>query len=261
MGLLNNISQGIAQSINFLSQIAVMGLGSYLFFRGNITLQNFIAFTSYSNQFSSSLLGVTNINSNIQQIMTSLERIFNLLDGLKADSKKFGNNEIENVKGNIEFKKVYFKYSDDYILEDLSFVIKPNCKVAIVGNNGSGKSTIFNLLLRFYNIDSGEILIDREDITNICERSIISNISIVRQEPFLFNRTIKENLLLVNEDSTHEELIKACKDACIHDYIMSLPEKYDTIINENASNFSGGQKQMLAIARAILKKSKIILIM
>ena len=109
MGLLNNISQGIAQSINFLLQIAVMGLGSYLFYRGNITLQNFIAFTSYSNQFSSSLLGVTNINSNIQQIMASLERIFNILDGLKDDSKKFGNNEIENVKGNIEFKKSVFQ--------------------------------------------------------------------------------------------------------------------------------------------------------
>ena len=97
---------------------------------------------------------------------------------------------------------MYFKYSDDYILKYLSFVIKPNCKVAIVGNNGSGKSIIFSILLRFYNIDSGEIFIDREYITNICEKSINNNISIVRQEPFLFNMTIKENLLFVKADSS-----------------------------------------------------------
>ena len=151
------------------------------------------------------------------------------------------------------------RYNENDIIKNATFNIRANSKIAIVGDSGSGKTTIFNLLLRFYDISSGKITIDNIDISDFNENSLRNNISIVRQEPFMLNLTIKENLLMVNNKASDNELINACRQANIHDYIMSLPEQYNTVISGNSANISGGQKQRLSIARAILKNSKIIL--
>ncbi|WP_415294169.1 ABC transporter ATP-binding protein, partial [Clostridium perfringens] len=195
----------------------------------------------------------------LQQVFVSMERIFDLMDNLSYEKQIFGDIDISKVEGNIAFENVCFKYNENDIIKNATFNIRANSKIAIVGDSGSGKTTIFNLLLRFYDISSGKITIDNIDISDFNENSLRNNISIVRQEPFMLNLTIKENLLMVNNKASDNELINACRQANIHDYIMSLPEQYNTVISGNSANISGGQKQRLSIARAILKNSKIIL--
>ncbi len=155
---------------------------------------------------------------------------------------------------------ISFSYSQDSsLLNNISFNINPNKKYAIVGSSGSGKTTIFNMFLRFYEPLSGEIFIDGIDIRKFDERTIRKHLTVVRQEPILFNTSIKNNLLIVKPDASFEEIVQACKAAYIHDYIVDLPNGYDTVISEKVTNLSVGQKQRIAIARAILKNSKIIL--
>ena len=171
-------------------------------------------------------------------------------------------NEIEAKETPIiEFKNVKFKYSEeeDYTLNNLNLKIEPHKKVAIVGRSGNGKSTIFNLLLRYFDATKGSILIDNINIKDLTKESLRNNISIIRQSPFLFNLSILDNFKLVKEDVTLEEVRKYCKRAYIDDYIMSLPNKYDTIVGEGGINLSGGQKQRIAIARTLMLNTKIIL--
>lgn len=256
----NNVSQSLSQTANFFSQVAVMSVGAYFIYINFLTMQYFIAFNSYSNQFSNSLMNLTRLNSDIQQILTSLERIFSVMDNLSYEKEIYGKKNIQNVSGGISFKNIYFEYKENQsILKGVSFDIKPNSKTAIVGVSGGGKTTIFNLLLRLYSPKSGEIKIDGTDIRDFDEESLRKHISIVRQDPFLFEGTIKENFLIVNPEVTSVEIEKACKRAEIHNFIDSLPNKYDTRIGENAVTLSGGQKQRIAIARALIKNSKIIL--
>ena len=159
------------------------------------------------------------------------------------------------------FKNVSFKYRDDegYTLKDLNLKLETNKKIAIVGKSGNGKSTIFNLLLRYFDVTEGIITIDGIDIKNLKEKSLRNNISIIRQAPFIFNMSIMDNFRLLRENVSLEEVRKYCKQAYIDDYIMSLPKKYKTIIGEGGINLSGGQKQRLAIARTLMLNTKIIL--
>ena len=156
-------------------------------------------------------------------------------------------------------KNVTFAYSKDKILNDISFEIKAKKKNALVGLSGSGKSTIFKLLLKQYDNYDGQILIDGYDIRDFSEKSLRNAISVVNQEPMLFNMSIKENLLMVKPDATDEQIQQACKLASIHEFIETLPHKYDEILLENNNNISVGQKQRIAIARSILKDTPIIL--
>ncbi|MCX7922951.1 MAG: ABC transporter ATP-binding protein/permease [Clostridia bacterium] len=260
IGVLSIFSQTLSQGVNFASKIAVLAVGGYLIFKNILSIEYYIAFSSYSEQFSGSLMNITKLNSNIQQALISLERIFGLMDNLSYSKESFGDKALKDPKGEIEFKNVDFEYIEGTpVLEDISFKVPRNKKIALVGSSGSGKTTIFNMLLRFYEPKSGQITIDGMDIKELNEESLRSCISIVRQEPFIFSESIKENLLLANPSATYEEMEEACIKACIHDYIMELPDKYDTILGENGANLSGGQKQRLAIARILLKKSKIIL--
>lgn len=257
----NSFTQTLSQIINFLSQIAIILIGGYLTINGLLSMEYFIAFSSYSNQFSSSLMNITQINSKIQQILTSFERVFQLLDNLNYDFPLYGRIDIDvkNIKGIISFDKVIFKYNNEIILNEISFKLTPNKKTAIVGNSGSGKTTIFNLLLRFYDPKSGKISIDNINIKDLSEESLRNIITIVRQDVYFFNTSIKENLLLANSVATQSDIEKACKAAYLHDYIINLPQKYDSILEENGHDLSGGQRQRLAIARALLRKSKILL--
>lgn len=260
MSLTNSLSLLLSGIASATSNILVIVAGIYFIVNNLMAIEYLIAFTSYSSQFSNSLLSITALNSSIQQALVSLERIFEVMDNFYYSGEKFGNLSEASIDGNINFKNINLTYEGKgLILKDLSFKIQKNRKTAIVGRSGSGKTSIFNLLLRFYEPDSGCIEIDNIDIREFSEEKLRSIISIVRQEPHLFNISIRDNLLLVNPSATHSDIVEACKLACIHDYIDTLPHKYDTIIGENGANISLGQKQRIAIARSLLKKSKIIL--
>ena len=180
--------------------------------------------------------------------------------GINVVDIKFGDKKLENVKGVIEFKNVSFAYPDEEnTLNNFNLKVEPNTKIAIVGASGQGKSTLFNLLTRIFDVNSGKIFIDNVNIKDLKESELRKNISIIRQEPFIFNRSIKENFLIVDENLTLDEIRKYCKMAYLDDYIMSLPKGYDTVLGEGGVNLSGGQKQRLSIARTLSRNSKIIL--
>lgn len=197
----------------------------------------------------------------ISEFTANMKRIKEILENNNLKEEEFGKENYTNIVGIIEFKNVSFKYetSNDYIIENINFRLIPNTKNAIVGQSGTGKSTIFKLLLKEYDNYSGTIQFDGKDIKNFNEESFRNCISIVNQEPVLFNMSIRENLRMVNENAKDEDIINACKLANIDDFIDKLPNKYNEIINENNNNISVGQKQRIAIARAILRDTPIIL--
>lgn len=190
----------------------------------------------------------------------SCNRVFSILSDKSFGKEKFGEKHLDEVNGNFEFKNVKFGYDKDKIvLNDLSFKINAGETVGFVGKSGAGKTTIFNLLCKMYNANSGEILIENTNINELDEESIRGNITIISQNPYIFNLSIRENLKLVKKDLTEEEMENACKIACLDDFIDNLPQKYDTILGEGGVALSGGQKQRLAIARAFVQKTQIIL--
>ncbi len=197
----------------------------------------------------------------ISEFTANMKRIKWLLEENDLTEEKFGENNYTDILGTIEFKDVSFKYNekDKEALHNINFKIEPNSKTAVIGMSGGGKTTIFKLLLKQYDNYKGKILIDNKDIKNFTEKSLRNSITVVNQEPILFNMSIKENLLMVNDQATDEEIKKACKLANIDTFIESLPNKYDEILEENGMNISVGQKQRIAIARAILKDTPIIL--
>lgn len=190
----------------------------------------------------------------------SCDRVFSILDDGTFEKEKFGNRHLDRVDGNFEFKNIKFGYNDnDLVLDGINFKVNAGEMVGFVGKSGAGKTTIFNLLCKMYSVKSGEILIENENINELDEDSIRGNITIISQNPYVFNLSIRDNLKLVKEDLTEEEMIDACKIACLDDFIETLPDKYDTILGEGGVVLSGGQKQRLAIARAFIQKTKIIL--
>ncbi len=260
IGVLNNISQTLSGVVNFASQIIVILVGGYFIYKEVLTIDYFIAFSSYSIQFTGSLMNITSINSSIQQAFTSLYRIFGLMDNLNYSEEKFGKLNMKEISGRIKFNNVCFKYEADRdVLNDISFEAMENKRFAIIGESGCGKTTIFNLLVRFYEPFKGKITIDGINISDFDEESLRKHISVVHQDPILFKGSIKENMLIANPNATDDSIFKACKLAHIHEFIMGLKGGYDSIIGENAVNLSNGQKQRIAIARALLRNSKIIL--
>ncbi|QNU65463.1 ABC transporter ATP-binding protein [Ruminiclostridium herbifermentans] len=258
--LLGAKSQALSSVVSFFSQMAVAFFGGLFVVKGLLDIKYFIAFYSYSGQFSSSITNISKLNLNLQQVMNSIERIFLLIDGLSYKAEKFGEKSVDKLKGEIMFENVSFSYSKKAkVINNLTLHIPAKSKTAIVGSSGSGKTTLFNLLLKLYDPCEGRILIDGIDINDIKEEDLRKHISVVRQEPVLFMTSIKENLLLANPNASQQEIENACKKAFIHEYIETLPNKYDSVIGENGVNFSGGQIQRIAIARALIKKSKIIL--
>lgn len=231
-----------------------------LLYYKQISLTFFIAMTYYVYRYMWLIENINDLTQTYQKVVVSIGRVNELLENRLYEDEKFGTKKIKNIKGVVEFKNVTFAYPDeDVTLNDFNLKLEPNMKIAIIGKSGQGKSTLFNLLTKIFNPTSGEILLDGININDLAEEELRQNISIIRQEPFIFNRTIKENFLLIKENIKIEEIRKYAKMAYLDDYIMSLPNKYDTLLGEGGVNLSGGQKQRLSIARTLSKQSKIIL--
>lgn len=245
----------------FVLQFIILLTCGYYFIQGKITYATFIMMEMYIWRIDEVVESISEFGVSYNKVTVSLKRIGELINNELYADEQFGKKSLVNTSGVIEFKNVKFKYSEDedYTLKGLNLKITPHKKIAIVGKSGNGKSTIFNLILRYFDSTTGNILIDGINIKDLTEKSLRENISIIRQTPFLFNLSILENFRLVKPNVTLKEVRKYCKEAYIDDYIMSLPKKYNTIIGEGGVNLSGGQKQRLAIARTLLLNTKIIL--
>lgn len=260
VSLINTNVQSITGFISIITEVLVIIIGGYLALNNQIGMEYFIAFLSYSKQFSSSLISLTQINSNLQQSIVSLQRIFELMDNFGYPYEYYGRAKLSDFVGDIKFDNVYFEYKlNESVLNNVNIHIKPGSKVAFVGKSGSGKTTIFNLIMRLYKPSKGKIFIDNVDISQMDESYYKEHITIVRQEPVLFNMSIIDNLLLVNPHADQGQIIQACKSAYIHDFIMNLPNGYNTVVGDRGFNLSCGQRQRVAIARALLKGSEVIL--
>lgn len=247
--------------VYFILHFIILFTCGFYFVKGFIAYSIFIIMESYLWRIDEVVESISDFGISFNKVTVSLKRIDEIVNNKLYKDEQFGNQELRHSKGLVEFKNVLFKYTpdEDYTLKGLNLKIEPHKKIAIVGRSGNGKSTIFNLLLRYFDATEGQILIDGIDIKDLSEKSLRSNISIIRQNPFLFNLTIIENFRLVKSDVSLEEVRKVCKKAYLDEYIMSLPNGYETIIGEGGVNLSGGQKQRLAIARTLLLNTKIIL--
>ncbi len=247
--------------IYFLLQFIILASCGYFVVKGQIAYSIFIVIESYIWRIDDVVESLSDFGVNYNKIKVSLTRIDEIINNKLYKDEKFGKKELKDTKGTIEFKDVDFKYTKDEqkVLNNLNLIMKPHQKIAIVGKSGNGKSTVFNLLLRYFDPTKGTITIDGINIKNLSEESLRKNISIIRQSPFLFNMSIIDNLKLVKPDASLEEIKEVCKKAYIDEYIESLPNGYETIIGEGGINLSGGQKQRLAIARTLLINTKVIL--
>lgn len=244
----------------FILQFIILFTAGYYVVQGKIAYSVFIMLECYIWRIDEVVESISDFGVSYNKVTVSLKRIGEIVNNVLYEDEKFGKINIKS-KGIIELKDVWFRYSDDedYTLKGLSMKIEPNKKIAVVGRSGNGKSTIFNLLLRYFDSTDGVITLDGVNIKDLSEKSLRGNISIIRQAPFLFNLSILDNFKLTKTNVTLKEVREVCKRAYIDDYIMSLPNKYDTIIGEGGVNLSGGQKQRLAIARTLLLNTKVIL--
>ena len=247
--------------IYFILQFIILFTSGYLVIKGQISYVLFIAIEAYIGRIDQVVESIGDFGVSYNKVKISLKRIDDIINNRLYKDEQFGKIELKDTKGIIEFKNVKFKYREDEknTLNNLSLKLEPNKKIAIVGRSGNGKSTIFNLLLRYFDTNEGEITLDDINIQDLTEKSLRENISVIRQNPFIFNMTILDNFKLVNPDISLEEVKRVCKLAYIDKYIESLPKKYDTLIGEGGVNLSGGQKQRLAIARTLLLNTKVIL--
>lgn len=237
--------------ISFIIGISVLN--------GSLAVATGIVLFNFGNRYNSLVQNITGFHELIKKFNLSATRIFDIFEDKKYVKETFGDKHLDKVDGNFEFKNVSFKYSENKVLNHLNFRVKANETVAFVGKSGAGKTTIFNLLCKMYDNYDGKITIDGVDIKVLDKDSIRGNITIVSQNPYIFNMSIRDNLKLVKKDLTEEEMIEACHLAALDDFIESLPLKYDTIVGEGGITLSGGQKQRLAIARAFVQKTEIIL--
>ena len=249
----------LENNIRSVTDLGLILLGCYLYSKSLLDIPTFVIIFNYQSKIKNLLMGIVQIVEYNKKFSVAANRIYEIIDDNKFKKEKFGSISIEKLNGNIEFKNVSFSYGRLKVLKDMSFEIKEKEKVAFVGKSGAGKTTIFNLITKLYDTNKGKILLDGYNINELSCSTIRNNMSIITQMPYIFNFSIKDNLLLAKENATMKEIREACKMACIDDYIMNLPKKYDTMVGENGVTLSGGQRQRLSIARALLVKSEIIL--
>lgn len=249
--------------MNFLMDIldlVVLIVAGYFTFKQYINMGDFAAYLLYIRMFTEPIKKLINFTEQYQSGMTGFQRFMEIMDE-KPEKENEDSVELENVRGEIELKDLTFNYeSNQAILKGLKLTINEGKMLALVGPSGGGKTTLCSLIPRFYEATSGDILIDGKSIYDVTLKSLRKNIGIVQQEVFLFTGSVKENILYGNPEVTEDEVIEAAKRASIHDFIMSLPEKYDTYIGERGVKLSGGQKQRLSIARVFLKNPPILIL-
>jgi lipid A export ATP-binding/permease protein msbA len=238
-------------------KIAIYLILIYLILNGRYDVATLVLVVGYYENIENEFKKLYSKLDNVSSFSIMLDRIYKILNYKTSNMLSFGDNDNDYIKGKINFKNVSFTYEKQVILKNVSFEIKPQSFTAIVGKSGSGKSTIFRLLLRLYKADKGTILLDDESIYDYTREVYSSNVSIVTQKPFIFDMSIRENFNLV--DSNHSHQIEACKRVGIHDYIMSLKDGYNTKLVADAENISNGQKQLIALARTLLSKSEVLL--
>lgn len=242
-----------------LSNLILIVVLSLLIMNGKLDAAFAIVIFNYRGYWNGFVTNITHMLDSISDYNVAADRVFEVINGDKYSKETFGTKHLDSINGDFEFKNVSFSYKRKKVLKDLSFKVNANETVAFVGKSGAGKTTIFSLLCKMYDNYKGEITIDGNDIKTLDKDSIRGNITIVSQDPYIFNMSIKDNLKLVCENLTNKQMKEACKMACLDEFIESLPDKYDTIVGEGGVTLSGGQKQRLAIARAFVQKTEIIL--
>ncbi len=254
-----NIRMSLLPFIIDFGKIILYLILVYFVFIGKYEVNILVLLITYFENIMTNTKELMGYSRQLREWSISISRINKILNYSSKQQITFGLNENDYINGLVEFKNVNFTYKSKNKgnLENINFIAEPNQITALVGHSGSGKTTITNLILRKYKIDSGEILIDNDNIYDYSNKVYSTNVVGVNQSPFIFNMSIRKNLSLI--DSNVENQIEACKRVGIHDYIMSLPKGYNTILTENATNFSGGQKQLLAIARTLLSKAEILI--
>jgi len=231
-----------------------------LILNGELEIASALVIHNYMSRVTSIVDWASMLLEKVKDFNLSSSRIFDIINSEEYPKEKFGTKHLEKVEGDFEFSNVTFSYDDESkVLDNISFKVNANETVAFVGKSGAGKTTIFSLLCKMYDIEKGKITIDGEDIKNLDRETIRGNITIINQNPYIFNLSIRDNLRLVKEELTDEEMEEACKMACLSEFIEKLPDGYDTIVGEGGISSSGGQRQRLAIARAFVQKTEIIL--
>ncbi len=260
MGQVNRNYSFVTGFLRDLFDFTTICLLVYFIYTKDLTIALALVLHNYQSRITYVVNSFSFLLEGIKDFNLSTSRIFDIIKGKEFSKEKFGTKHLDQVNGNFAFKNVTFSYEKgEEILKDLSFKVKGNTTIAFVGKSGVGKTTIFNLLCKMYDIEQGDILIDGVSIKELDKASIRDNITVISQNPYIFNLSIRDNLRLVKEDLTEEDMKYACKVACLDEFIENLPNKYDTIVGEGGISLSGGQRQRLAIARALVQKTKIIL--
>ena len=250
--------------MNFISNVGYVGVavaGGYLAINGTITVGNIQSFIQYNKQFTQPINQIAQISSMLQSMVAAAERVFEFLEEPEEVDTAKGHIDTSKLKGNVEFDHVKFGYNPDkIIIKDFSAKVKEGQKIAIVGPTGAGKTTMVKLLMRFYDVTDGAILVDGHNVKDFDRGELRKMFGMVLQDTWLFGGTVKDNIKYSKEDATDDEVIEAAKAAHVHHYIKTLPNGYNSIINEESSNISAGQKQLLTIARVILADPKILIL-
>ncbi|HEY8803711.1 MAG TPA: ABC transporter ATP-binding protein [Clostridium sp.] len=258
---ISGIIMPMMRFVSNIGYVVVCVVGGLLATQGKITIGDIQAFIQYSNQFTQPIVQTANIANIIQSTVASAERIFELLDEVEEIAETKDTKVIEFPKGEVKFENVDFSYkSEEPLITNMNIDVKRGHTIAIVGPTGAGKTTLVNLLMRFYEIDAGKITVDGVDIRDIKRGELRNMFGMVLQDTWLFNGTIMKNIAYGKEGATDEEVMKAARAAHAHHFIKTLPDGYNTILNEEASNISQGQKQLLTIARAILANPTIMIL-
>ncbi|HKV58110.1 MAG TPA: ABC transporter ATP-binding protein, partial [Ktedonobacteraceae bacterium] len=257
----SGIIMPLMRFIGNIGYVFVAVVGGVMVTRGAIAIGDVQAFIQYAQQFTQPITMLANFANVIQSSMASAERIFELLDEQEEVPEAEDAKVIEHPDGAVQFDHVRFGYSEDNILmEDMNIDVKPGQMIAIVGPTGAGKTTLVNLLMRFYEVNDGSILVDGVDITHIKRGNLRRTFGMVLQDTWLFNGTIRDNIAYGRENATESEIVQAAKAAYADHFVRTLPDGYNTVLNEDATNISAGQKQLLTIARAFLADPEILIL-
>ena len=254
----------VGPSVNFVNNLSlslVSFFGAILYLGGAISIGNISSFVLYSRKFSGPINEVANIVGELQSAFSAAGRVFRLLDEPPEPADTANAVDLKAVGGEVELAHVNFGYTPDrQIIKDLSLHVPKGALIAIVGPTGAGKTTIINLLMRFYDVDSGEIRLDGRPVRDLTRRSLRLNYSMVLQDTWLFSGTVFENIAYGSETATRADVERVCRACGIHEYIMTLPEGYDTVLDDDGSNISKGQKQLMTIARAMLLDASLLIL-